>query len=149
KESFLASKFSIQPFDEEIVFMAEHFLQPHAADVAVGRSVNGIAECHIIRGHGLGDCAGCTANTEESARYLLSSANFSEGAILRRIQIDVESLLVGPDLHLWIHIISLAAIDGRRKFWCRGAHAPSRATIGALANRGEAIGISSQATDMR
>src|SRR6516164_4949086 len=95
--------------------MVEHFLQTHGADVAVGRSVNGVAECHVIRGHGLGDCAGCTANTEKSARYLLSRANFSEGAILRRIQIDVESLLVGPDLHLWIHIISLAAIDGRCK----------------------------------
>src|SRR6516162_4457615 len=115
KESFLASKFSIQPFDQKIVFMVEHFLQPHAADVAVGRSVNGVAECHVIRGHGLGNCAGCTANAEESACYLLSRANFSEGAILRRIQIDVESLLVSADLHLRIHTISLAAIDGACK----------------------------------
>src|SRR5215831_16155987 len=110
KESFLASKFSIEPFDQKIVFMVEHFLQPHSADVAVGRSVNGVAECHVIRGHGFGDCAGSATNAKESARYLLSRANFSEGAILRRIQIDVESLLVGPDLHLWIHIISLATI---------------------------------------
>src|SRR5215471_10071873 len=86
KESFLASKFSIQPFDQKIVFMIEHFLEPHAADVAVGRSVNGVAECHVIGRHGLGDCAGCTANAEESARDLLSGASFSEGAILRRIQ---------------------------------------------------------------
>src|SRR5262245_41696493 len=115
KECLLGSKFSIQPFDQKIVFMIEHFLEPHAADVAVGRSVNGVAKCHIIGGHGLGDRAGCTANAEESARYLLSRANFSESAILRRIQIDVESLLVGPDLHLRIHTISLAAIDGACK----------------------------------
>src|SRR4030095_215780 len=115
KERFLASKFSIQPFDQKIVFMVEHFLEPHAANVAVGGSVNGVAERHVIRGHGLGDCAGRTANAKESARYLLSRANFSEGAILRRIQIDVESLLIGPDLHLWIHIISVAVIDGAGK----------------------------------
>src|SRR6516165_1372245 len=83
KECLLGSKFSIQPFDQKIVFMIEHFLEAHAANVAVSRSVNGVAECHVIGGHGLGNRAGCTANAEESARYLLSGANFSEGAILR------------------------------------------------------------------
>src|SRR4030095_13893804 len=111
KERFLGSKFLIQPFDQKIVFVIEHFLEPHTAHVAVRRTVNGIAESHVIGRHGLGDCAGGTANAEESARYLLSRANFSEGAVLRRIQIDVESLLIGPDLHLWIHIISVAVID--------------------------------------
>ena len=63
--------------------MIEHCLEPHTANVAVGRSVNGVAESHVIGGHGLGDCAGCAAHAKESARYLLSRANFSEGAILR------------------------------------------------------------------
>src|SRR5262245_20867971 len=95
--------------------MIEHFLEPHTANVAVGRSVNSVAESHVIGRHGLGDRAGCAAHAKKSARYLLSRANFSEGAILRRIQIDVESLLVSADLHLRIHTISLAAIDGACK----------------------------------
>src|SRR5262245_19063199 len=115
KECFLGSKLLIQPLDQKIVFMIEHFLEPHAANVAVGRSVNGVAESHVIGRHGLGDCAGCAAHAKKSARYLLSRSNLCEGAILRCIQIDVESLLVRADLHLWVHIISLAAIDGACK----------------------------------
>src|SRR4030095_12141134 len=95
EERFLGSKFLVQPFDQKIVFMIEHFLEPHAANVAVGRSVNGVTKCHVIGGHGLGDCAGCAAHAKESACSLRSRANFSEGAILGEIQINVESLLVG------------------------------------------------------
>ena len=63
--------------------MIEHCLETHTANVAVGLSVNGIAESHVIGRHGLGDCAGGAAHAKESARYLLSRANFSERAILR------------------------------------------------------------------
>src|SRR5262245_8195190 len=104
KECFLGSKLFIQPFDQKIVFMIEHFLEPHTANVAVGWSVNGVAESHVIGRHGLGDCAGCAAHAKKPARYLLSRTNFCEGAILRCIQIDMESFLVSADLHLWIHI---------------------------------------------
>ena len=72
----------IEPFDQKVVFMIEHFLKPHAANVAVGGTVNGIAECHVVCRHSFGDCARCAAHTKESACYLLSSANFSEGAVL-------------------------------------------------------------------
>src|SRR5262249_36562228 len=82
KERLVAAKFLIQPFDQKIVFVIEHFLEPHTAHAAVGRSVNGIAEGHVIRRHGLGDCARCAADAKESARYLLSRANFSERAVL-------------------------------------------------------------------
>src|SRR5262249_54918776 len=83
KKGFLGSEFLIQPFDQKIVLVIEHFLEPCAANVAVGRSINSVAERHVIRGHGLGDRACCTTDAKESARYLLSRANFSEGAILR------------------------------------------------------------------
>src|SRR5262249_12109497 len=83
KERFVASKFLIQPFDQKIGFMIEHFLQPHAANVTITRSVNGVAERHVVGRHGLGDRAGCAAHPKESARYFLSRANFSKGAIPR------------------------------------------------------------------
>src|SRR6266550_4416000 len=83
KERFLSPEFSIQSFDQEIKFMIQHCLEPHTANIAVSRSVNCVAESHVIGRHGLGDCAGCAAHAKESARYLLSRANFSEGAILR------------------------------------------------------------------
>src|SRR6266513_1786041 len=83
KERFLGPEFSIQPFDQKIIFMIQHCLEPHTANVAVGRSVNCVAESHVIGRHGLGDCASCAAHAKESACYLLSRANFSKGAILR------------------------------------------------------------------
>src|SRR5262249_25040428 len=83
KERFLGSKFLIQPFDQKIVFVIEHCLQTHTAHVAVGRSVNSIAESHVVGRHGLGDRAGGAADAKESACYLQSRANFSERAVLR------------------------------------------------------------------
>src|ERR1043166_6970088 len=84
KERFCGTEFCVQSFDQKIVLMVEHCLEPDTADVAVGCSVNGVTECHVIGRHGLGDCAGCATDAKESARYFLSRANFSEGAVLRR-----------------------------------------------------------------
>src|SRR5206468_10022128 len=83
KERFLGPEFSIQPFDQKIKFMIQHFLEPYTANVAVGGSVNCVAKCHVIGRHGLGDGAGCAAHAKASARYLLSRADFSESAVLR------------------------------------------------------------------
>src|SRR5215469_16665678 len=83
KKRFLSPEFCVQSFDQKIVFMIEHRLEPHTANVTVGRSVNGVAECHVIGGHGFCDCARSAAHAKESACYLLSRANFSEGAIFR------------------------------------------------------------------
>ena len=59
----------------------QHFLETKATDVAVGRSINCIAECHVVGGHGLGDGACCAAHAEKSPRYFLTGANFSEGPV--------------------------------------------------------------------
>src|SRR5437763_16773468 len=83
KECFLCAEFSIQSFDQKIVLVVEHRLKTDTADVTVGMSVNGVTESHVIGRHGLCDCSGCAAHAKESARYLLSCADFSEGAILR------------------------------------------------------------------
>src|SRR5260370_18447219 len=82
KKCLLGAEFSIQSLEEKIVFVGEHCLETNAADVAVSRSINRVAECHVVGGHGLGDRAGCAADAEESARYFLAGANFSEGPIL-------------------------------------------------------------------
>src|SRR5260370_3381921 len=82
KKCLLGAEFSIQSFDEKIVFVVEHCLETNAADVAVSRSINRGAECHVVGGHGLGDRAGCAADAEESTRYFLAAAKFSEGPIL-------------------------------------------------------------------
>src|SRR6478736_3132535 len=83
KERFLCAEFSIESLDQKIVFVVEHCLEAHTANVAVGCSVNCVAESHVIGRHGLSDRAGCAADAKESSRHLLSRANFSERAILR------------------------------------------------------------------
>src|SRR5262249_7960603 len=83
KERFVGSKFLIQPLDQKIVLMIEHFLEPRTADVSVSRSVNSIAEGHVISRHGFGDCARSAADAKKSARYFLSRANFSESTVFR------------------------------------------------------------------
>src|SRR5262245_22865936 len=123
KECFLGPEFSVESLDQKIIFVIQHFLETNTADVTVPRSITRIAERHVVGGHGLGDRAGCSADPKESACYLLAGANFSEGPILGCVEIDLEGLLVGADLHLWIHTISLTAIFGRRKHReaaCRG-----------------------------
>ena len=74
KKRFLGAEFSVEPFDEEIVFVIEHCLETHTADIAVRRSINGIAECHVVGRHRFRDRAGCAAYPKESARDLLASA---------------------------------------------------------------------------
>src|SRR5215469_14623442 len=76
KKCFFGPKFSIEPFDEEIVFVVQHCLEAHAADVALGGSINRVAECHVIGRHRLGYGARCAAHAKESACYFLAGANF-------------------------------------------------------------------------
>ena len=33
---------------QPLIIMVEHRLEPIAADIAIGRSVNGVAECHVV-----------------------------------------------------------------------------------------------------
>jgi hypothetical protein len=78
------------------------------------------------------------AYTEKSTRYFLAGANLGECSVLTDVQVDLESLLVGANLHLWIHTIALAAISDRRKstngLWQVYASS-SEAATGALARR--------------
>src|SRR5437588_2984719 len=98
-----AAELSIETLDEQFVFVIEHRLKTSAAHVAIGRSVNGIAERHVVSGHGFRDRAGSAAHMEKTAGHLLSGADFREGPVLLRIEIDVERLLVRAEIHLRVH----------------------------------------------
>ena len=115
EKGFLRPEFCIEPFDKKVVFVVEHCLETNTAHVAMGRSINRVAECHVIGRHGLGDGASGAADAKKSARYFLAGANLCKRPVLGRIQIDLQRLFVGADFHLWSHTISLAAIFARRK----------------------------------
>src|SRR5437773_3645652 len=115
KKCLLSSEFCVEPLDQKIVFMIEHRLQPDTADITVGRSVNRVAEGHVVSRHRFGDGACRPAYTEKSTRYFLAGANLGECSVLADVQVDLESLFVGANLHFWIHTIAVAAISERRK----------------------------------
>ncbi|MEY2544530.1 MAG: hypothetical protein QOE81_1991, partial [Verrucomicrobiota bacterium] len=110
-----ASELFVEPLDEQAVFMIEHGLEPVAADITLGRSIDRIAKCHVVGRHRLGDRSGCAADMEKSARHFLARANFGERPILLPIEIDLERLSVGPDIHLRLHTNTVAAVYDRRK----------------------------------
>ena len=95
--------------------MVEHRLKTNTTDVAVRRSIDRVAECHVVGRHGLGNGAGCAADTEKSPRYFLAGANFCKRPVLGRIQINLQRLSVGADFHLRGHTISLPMIRCHRK----------------------------------
>src|SRR2546423_1649628 len=82
EKGLFGAEFLVEALDKEIVLVVEHRLKTNAANVTVSGSVNGVAECHVIGGHGLGDCARCAAHAKEPASYFLARTDFSERAIL-------------------------------------------------------------------
>ena len=83
-----------EPFQEQRVFVLEHRLQPLPADVTFARTINRVAHGHVVGRNRFGDGAGRAADAEKPARDLLPRADLGEGAVFRRVQIDLERLLV-------------------------------------------------------
>src|SRR5213082_136286 len=98
-----AAELFIETLDEQFVFVIEHRLETSAAHVAIGRSVNGIAERHVVGGHGFRDRAGSAAHMEKTARPLPSGADLREGPVRLRVEIDVERLPARAEIHLRVH----------------------------------------------
>ena len=115
EKCLLNPEFCVEPLQQKIVFVVEHRPQTGTADVTVGRSINRVTEGHVVGRHRFGDGACRTAHTEKSTRYFLARANLGECAVLADVQVDLENLFVGANLHLWIHTIAVAAISDRRK----------------------------------
>src|SRR4051794_4978441 len=90
KKRFLPGKFFIEPFDKKIVLAVEHRLETGPADISVGRSVNGIAKCHVVCRHRLGDCAGGSANLEKAAGDFLTGADLGKRTVSFGVEVDLE-----------------------------------------------------------
>src|SRR5438046_5270632 len=103
KKTALRAKLLIQPLDQQIVFMIKHRPETDAADITVGRSINRVAERHVVSRHRLCDCARGAADKKEPACDFLAGANFREGPVTFGVEINLERFLIRPDIHLGFH----------------------------------------------
>jgi len=77
----------------EFLLVFKHCLELLAADVTVARSVDRIADLHVVGRDTLGNSAGGTAFLEESANDFLAGTDLCKSAIAACIQIDLERFL--------------------------------------------------------
>ena len=70
----------------------QHVFESLAADIAIARTINCIANGHVISGHTLGYCAGCATDAEEPTNHFLPSTDLSKGSITAWVKIDGQSL---------------------------------------------------------
>ena len=111
----LVAHLLVQSLEQQTVFMIEHRLQTFAADVTTGRPINRVAERHVVGRHRFRDCSRGAADMEKTPRHFLAGADLGKGAVLICVEINLERLLVRPNIHLGIHTNSVAAILDRRK----------------------------------
>src|SRR2546421_9695441 len=90
EESLLITAACIQLLQNLTKFLLQHSLQPLAADISLGMAVDGIAYPHVVRRYGFRHRSRGAADGKEPAGHLLTSADFGERAIGRRIEIDLE-----------------------------------------------------------
>ena len=99
-------------------------------DVALSVAVDGVAHLHVVGGDPLGDGARRAADAEEPAHHLLARADFREGSVPARIEVNAQSLLMRVGL--------LGADDGLRLFVPLPAH-PARCAVGPGRRSGAAV----------
>lgn len=97
EEGAFVSDVVLEALFEEGVLVLEHFNDALDGYVASDFSVDGVAEGHVVGGHGLGDGSGGASSLEEVATGLLSCSDFSEGAVPQGIEIDGEGFAVGGE----------------------------------------------------
>ena len=81
-----------EPVDEQLIFMAEHLLEPLTGDVTPGVPVDGVTDAHVVSRHALGHGAGGAAGLEEVADDLLPRSDLGEGSVSRPVEIDGQGL---------------------------------------------------------
>src|SRR6266480_115266 len=94
------------------MFMVQHRSETDATDIPVGRSINRVAEGHVVSRHRLRDCARSAADKEEPARHFLAGSNFREGPVTFGVKINLERFLIRPDIHLGLHNFQDVGIYG-------------------------------------
>ena len=93
KKSGLGAALFIQSLQQQIIFIIEHGAQTLAADIAIGRPVNGVADSHVVSGDCLGHRAGRAAGPEKPPRDLLPGSDLRKSAIALRILVNALRLL--------------------------------------------------------
>jgi hypothetical protein len=84
-----------QPLQQQLILVVQHALQARSAHVAIGMPVDRVAHRHVVGRDRLGNCAGRTADPEEPPRDFLPGPDLGKDAVLARIEIHLERLLVG------------------------------------------------------
>ena len=107
KNFVVSPRLRVEALDQQTELVVEHRVEAVLADVAVARAVDGVAEGHVVGRHGLGDGAGGAADAEEPARHLLAGADLGERAVVARVQVDLQRLLMG--VHSLLHSLKSAA----------------------------------------
>src|SRR5579859_4414321 len=109
EESCVAAALVFEPFQEQVIFVIQHGLEPPPADIALRRTIDSVADGHIVGGNGLGHGLGGSADAKEPAGNLLPGADLREGAITPGILVDPQRLLPGFELFVsHIHWLSIA-----------------------------------------
>ena len=115
KERAFVAEFFFQTFQQKRVLMVEHRVQAHPTHITIGRSIDCVAERHIVSRHRFRDRARRAADVKKSARHFLTCADLGECPVLLPIEINLERLSVRPDIHLRLHGNIVAAVYDRRK----------------------------------
>ena len=97
EEAGVVAALSGEAFEQQAILVIEHGGEALASDVALALAVDGVAHKHIVGGDALGHRARGAADPEEPARDLLPRANLGEGAVLGRVKIDAQRLLMRAD----------------------------------------------------
>ncbi len=98
-----AAELLVQAFDQQVVFVIEHGLEAGSAHVAIRRTVNRVAEGHVVGGHRFGDGPRRAAHVEKAAGHFLARADLGKGAVFLRVEVYLERFFVRPEIHFRLH----------------------------------------------
>ena len=96
KESPVVSCCGSQAFDEELLLVFQHGLEALAAHIAARGTIDGVAEGHVVGGHGFCNSSSSTSCREEVPGHLLTGSDFGECAVESVVQIHPQRLALGP-----------------------------------------------------
>ena len=86
-----------EPVEVEAVLVIEHRLEPRRRHVTVGLAVHGVAHCHVVCRHRLGDGPRRAPDTKEPPDDLLPGPDLRHRPVPTGIEVYPERLLVGVD----------------------------------------------------